>query len=338
MGEATLSAKARAEEIQSTLDPSIPSLIKVMLESHVVKGFWLGVPTKFCEAFMPKVRIKMTLVDEKGKNYKLNYIPEKTGLSGGWKGFSVDHKLRIGDAVLFQLVDLMTFKVVIVKGNGVADTDGGQDIDDGLTLLQLKARAQRRTPGDACKELKRETKTVAKRQRVGAAGKNLKPEEKPAEKRRRRAPSSVIHDENRSQKQPDDDNGDAVDSVVGDFESFTKIVKDLVGDSKLPEDVLEKYYKLCCTHNSFLHANLLPGCNSNLVAGMIIATVEIVHGIRSCKLRDTLNGEVAVWKNKLEAFEKLGMSVDFVFPRLNQLQKLSEKALIRHQYQQMYPE
>ncbi|RZC85321.1 hypothetical protein C5167_041503 [Papaver somniferum] len=302
MGEATLSAKARAEEIQSTLDPSIPSLIKVMLESHVVKGFWLGVPTKFCEAFMPKVRIKMTLVDEKGKNYKLNYIPEKTGLSGGWKGFSVDHKLRIGDAVLFQLVDLMTFKVVIVKGNGVADTDGGQDIDD------------------------------------GAAGKNLKPEEKPAEKRRRRAPSSVIHDENRSQKQPDDDNGDAVDSVVGDFESFTKIVKDLVGDSKLPEDVLEKYYKLCCTHNSFLHANLLPGCNSNLVAGMIIATVEIVHGIRSCKLRDTLNGEVAVWKNKLEAFEKLGMSVDFVFPRLNQLQKLSEKALIRHQYQQMYPE
>ncbi|KAI3856276.1 hypothetical protein MKW92_048443 [Papaver armeniacum] len=315
MGEATLSAKMRAQEIQSTLDPSIPSIIIVMLKSHVVRGFWLGVPTKFCEAFMPKDRIKMTLVDEKGKHYKATYIPEKKGLSGGWKGFSVDHKLRIGDAVLFQLVDLMTFKVVIFKGNGVADTDGGADIDDGLTLLQLKAQAQKRTRGDACKELKRERKPAAKRQRrVRSAG------------------------ENGSQQQPDDDNGDVVDSVVGDFESFTKIVNDLVGNSKLLEDVLDKYYNLCCTHNSFLHANILPGHNGKLVAGMITDTVEIVHGIRSCKLRDTFNGEVAVWRNKLEAFEKLGMTVSFVYPRLNQLQKLSDNALIRRPYQQMYRE
>ncbi|KAI3930442.1 hypothetical protein MKW92_022874 [Papaver armeniacum] len=293
------SAKMRAQEIQSTLDPSTPSLIKVMLESHVVRGFWLGVPTKFCEAFMPKVRIKMTLVDE--------------------KGFSVDHKLRIGDAVLFQLVDLLTFKVVIVKGNCVADTDGGPDIDDGLTLLQLKAQAQKRTRGDD-------------------AGKNLKRKRKPAAKHQRRVRSAGIRDENGSQQQPDDDNGDVVDPVVGDFESFTKIVSDLVGDSEIPEDVVDKYYKLCCTHNSFLHTNLHPGHNHDLVAGVITETVKIVYGIRSCKLNDTFKGELIVWRNKLEAFEKLGMSVGFIFPRLNQLQKLSENALIRRPYQRMYRE
>ncbi|KAI3856531.1 hypothetical protein MKX03_028373 [Papaver bracteatum] len=65
------------------------------------------------------------------------------------------------------------------------------------------------------------------------AGKNLKPEEKPAAKCRRRAPSSVIRDENGSQQQPDD-NGDVVDSAVGDFYSFKKIVNDLVGDSEIP--------------------------------------------------------------------------------------------------------
>ncbi|RZC89918.1 hypothetical protein C5167_028980 [Papaver somniferum] len=331
MGEAKLSAKKQAEEIQSTLDPMIPSLIIVMLKSQVGGGFWLGVPTEFARPFMSKHKIVMTLEDQEGKNYKVNYIPPK-GLSGGWKKFVVDHKLRMGDAVLFQLVDLMKFKVFIFKGNGVPDTDGEADIDDGLTLLQLKARAQRRTQGDASKNLKRGRKPVAKRQSVEseAGGKSCS-------ETQRRVRSAVIRDENGSQQQPDD-NVNVVNSVVGDFESFTKIVKDLVGDSKFPEDVLEKYYNLCCTHNSFLHANLCPGNNGKLVAGMIIETVEIVHGIRSCKLRDTFNGKVAVWRNKLEAFEKLGMSVDVVFPRLNQLEKLSEKALIRLPYQQMYPE
>ncbi|KAI3881395.1 hypothetical protein MKX03_000850 [Papaver bracteatum] len=362
MGEATLSAKARAEEIQSALDPSIPSLIIVMLKSHVTGGFWLvisliqslmGVPAKFCEAFMSKHKIVMTLVDEKGENYEVKYIPESTGLSGGWRRFAVDHKLRVGDAVLFQLVDLMTFKVVIVKGNGVADTDGREDVDgiediDGaLSRLQLKERAQRSTQiffftyallCDAGKNLKRERKPVAMHQRVGDAGKNLEPEDKPAPKRQRRAPSAVVRDENGSQQQPDDDNGDVVDSVVGDFESFTKAVNDLVGDSEMREDLMAKYYELCCTHNSILHRNLRPGHNSNLVAGMIIETVEIVYGIRSCKLRDTFNGEVTIWRNKLEAFEKLGMSVSFIFPRLKQLQKLSETAARRLPYQQIYQE
>ncbi|XP_026397526.1 B3 domain-containing protein Os01g0234100-like [Papaver somniferum] len=197
--------------------------------------------------------------------------------------------------------------------------------------------------GDADNNLKRERKSVVKSQKripsadarcFDDAGKNLKPEENPAAKRQRRVPSAAFRDENGSQQQPDD-NGDVVDSVVADFESFTKIVNDLVGDSEMPEGVMAKYYELCYTHNSILHTNIRPGHNSNLVAGMII---ETVHGIRSCKLWNTFNGELTVWRHKLEAFEKLGMSVGFVFPRLNELQKLSERAVRRLPYQQIYQE
>jgi hypothetical protein len=35
------SAVARAEEIQSNLPAEHPSIVKHMLRSHVVKGFWL---------------------------------------------------------------------------------------------------------------------------------------------------------------------------------------------------------------------------------------------------------------------------------------------------------
>jgi len=36
----------------------------------------------------------------------------KTGLSAGWRGFAVKHKLANGDAVVFQLVEKTKFKVI----------------------------------------------------------------------------------------------------------------------------------------------------------------------------------------------------------------------------------
>ncbi|KAI3933938.1 hypothetical protein MKX01_029430 [Papaver californicum] len=151
MGEVTVSlAKKHAEQIQSRLNPKIPSLIIVMLPSQVSGGYWLGIPKPFCTDFMwKKDTTKMTLVDQKGEKYEVTYIPGSTGLSGGWKRFAMDHSLRVGDAVLFQLVNLKKFKVFIVRKNGVADTDdGGADTDDGkdisgaISLLQLKEQMQ----------------------------------------------------------------------------------------------------------------------------------------------------------------------------------------------------
>lgn len=54
----------------------------------------------------------MTLIDEDGNEYPTVYLPRKTGLSGGWKGFSVAHELVDGDALIFQLIRPSAFKVI----------------------------------------------------------------------------------------------------------------------------------------------------------------------------------------------------------------------------------
>lgn len=54
----------------------------------------------------------MTLIDEDGDEYPAIYLPRKSGLSGGWKGFAVAHNLADGDALIFELVKLTAFKVI----------------------------------------------------------------------------------------------------------------------------------------------------------------------------------------------------------------------------------
>jgi hypothetical protein len=52
----------------------------------------------------------MTLEDENGDEFQTKYLAQKTGLSGGWRGFSIDHELVDGDALVFQLVSPTRFK------------------------------------------------------------------------------------------------------------------------------------------------------------------------------------------------------------------------------------
>lgn len=53
----------------------------------------------------------ITLEDENGTTYEAKYLGKRTGLSGGWRGFALDHKLDEGDAVVFELVEPEKFKV-----------------------------------------------------------------------------------------------------------------------------------------------------------------------------------------------------------------------------------
>lgn len=53
------------------------------------------------------------LEDESGEVYETKYLCAKTGLSGGWRGFSIAHSIMEGDAVVFQLVMPTQFKVLI---------------------------------------------------------------------------------------------------------------------------------------------------------------------------------------------------------------------------------
>lgn len=54
----------------------------------------------------------MHLVDEEGVESPTKYLALKTGLSGGWRGFAIDHELVDGDALVFQQTDPTTLKVI----------------------------------------------------------------------------------------------------------------------------------------------------------------------------------------------------------------------------------
>ncbi|MCL7048380.1 hypothetical protein MKW94_013095 [Papaver nudicaule] len=317
-------AEKQAEQIRSRLDT--PSMVRVMIPSHVSGCFWLGLCNKdFCATFMSKSDIGMTLLDEQGKKYDVNYKARPNAFSGGWRGFAKDHELREGDAVVFQLIDIETFKVYIAR------EDGGADIDCSISLLQLKAQmAKKSSRGKAGKNSKMEKKPAAKRRLPqhdddsGDAGKNLQRAIEPAGKRQRRCVRpAIIEDryENESpqsavDEQPDDDS-DVVDSVV---EFNNSIV-----DAKMSDRVRDKYYRLCCRQKSLLHTNLVISHNSILVAGIISETVKIADNIRSFRLANTSKNELLAWKKKLEAFEQLGMKVAFLIPRINEFVELAER-------------
>eukprot|EP01018_Ginkgo_biloba_P016004 Gb_07025 [translate_table: standard] len=109
--EERMQAKRNAEKIQKHLVSGHPSFVKPMLRSHVSSCFWLGLPTSFCREHLPKRDETMVLEDEKGEECDTIYIASRTGLSGGWRGFSLDHKLDDGDALVFELVEPTRFKV-----------------------------------------------------------------------------------------------------------------------------------------------------------------------------------------------------------------------------------
>ncbi|KAK3025602.1 hypothetical protein RJ639_042100 [Escallonia herrerae] len=107
----TACAQERAEDNQIGLGSDFSSFVKPMLQSHVTGGFWLGLPISFCKTQLPKHDATLTLTDEEGDEWPTKYLPRKTGLSGGWKGFAVDHSLVDGDALVFQLISPTAFKV-----------------------------------------------------------------------------------------------------------------------------------------------------------------------------------------------------------------------------------
>ncbi|XP_023002583.1 B3 domain-containing protein At5g42700-like [Cucurbita maxima] len=122
--EARKNAFERAERLQSVLEPNYPNFIKSMVRSHVSGCFWLGLPSHFCKEHLPTNDGVMTLIDEGGDEYPIIYLARKTGFSGGWKGFSVAHKLADGDAVIFQLIKPTTCKVYIFRvGDSKEDSD-----------------------------------------------------------------------------------------------------------------------------------------------------------------------------------------------------------------------
>lgn len=68
-------------------------------------------PPKSFSVYLPKSNEYLTLIDEDGNESKSLYLARKNGLSAGWRGFSIEHGLVDGDALIFELINSNTFKV-----------------------------------------------------------------------------------------------------------------------------------------------------------------------------------------------------------------------------------
>ncbi|EPS67918.1 hypothetical protein M569_06855, partial [Genlisea aurea] len=115
--EARYSVIERAGELLSGLENDLPHFVKFMLHSNVGQGFWLHLPKKFCEAHMPDHDTNVSLVNEWGKEYRATFLLGRYGLSAGWRGFSISHRLLKGDILIFHLIQPCKFKVHIVRAN-----------------------------------------------------------------------------------------------------------------------------------------------------------------------------------------------------------------------------
>ena len=56
----------------------------------------------------------MVLEDEEGGEFDAVYIGNRTGLSGGWRGFAMHHELEDGDSLVFELAEPDRFKVLFL--------------------------------------------------------------------------------------------------------------------------------------------------------------------------------------------------------------------------------
>ncbi|KAG5548126.1 hypothetical protein RHGRI_013730 [Rhododendron griersonianum] len=321
------SAMDRALEVQAKLAPEFPSFVKLMLPSHVTGGFWLSFPKWFSSSHLPKNDDTVTLLGESDKEYATKYLIDKNGLSGGWRGFSIAHRLLEGDVLVFQLVQPCKFKVYIVRANGFTDVDGA------IGLLTL----------DACvKPMDIETGIEIYEKDVAVLD-PLSPDVHRRDAQENKLLTLSTEIENLAEQSGNDVEDFGSELLEGirfseasvDFkdiksiENFTILVDGLVIDSEIPPHLRIKYYELCCSQNAFLHDHLLEGLNFKLVSGIISETVNIADAIRASKLTTSRNN-LTIWENTLKAFEKLGMNVGFLLARLDRLLSLvvdSEKVL-----------
>ncbi|KAF6138989.1 hypothetical protein GIB67_010715 [Kingdonia uniflora] len=315
--KAGLCVVKRAEEVRSLLDPQFPSFVKPMRPSHVSSCFWLGLPNDFCKSYLPKEDTTFILVNEDEGEYNTKYLAEKTGLSGGWRGFSIAHNLVEGDVLIFYLVEATKFKVYIIRAHAF------DEVNEVLGLPSVDLRPLRIYSGN-CTEVGK--KPAPKRPRVAAnnvISQSTSPTILDSEL------ELPIEQSENSSEEVSSDGSDVLEGIrfsgtiiefkdMGTIESFSVAVNGLIIDSEFSNYVRSKYYGLCCSQKAFLHEHLLEGINCKLVAGIICQTVTIADAIRASKL-STSQDEFESWDTCLSAFGQLGMNVGFLRSRLKQL-------------------
>ncbi|KAI3915869.1 hypothetical protein MKX01_026507 [Papaver californicum] len=163
-------ALKRAMSLQGRLESAgHPLYIKSMLKSHVYKGFWLNVPTEFCDKCLNKERLPMWLEDEEGKEYETKFIGDRTGSSAGWRKFAMDHELDDGDALIFQLIDTNKTRFKICSKNDIDICaclhifKGSDDEDEGNVKNMKKVSKRKYVPEEVIKSDEKDVEQSAKK-------------------------------------------------------------------------------------------------------------------------------------------------------------------------------
>ncbi|XP_061952158.1 B3 domain-containing protein Os01g0234100-like isoform X2 [Populus nigra] len=264
-------AMIRAIEIQASLSSEFPSLIKYMQPSHVSGGFWLGLCKKFCDEHLPNEDTVIVLEDGNGKSSQTKYLAHKSGLSGGWRGFSIDHNLVEGDVLVFHLVKPTKFKVYVVKANSAEEVDGA------LAILKFDSCIKQMNPYHA--EAEMEYQDLEHLYLTNPEENNTMP-----------GISNIRlisdHSENES----------------GDF-GF-----EITDGIRMSETVVD--FKEVRSFEDF----------DILANGLVIN-----YAIRASKVTTSYDN-FTTWEKTLKAFLGLGMKVDFLLARLEQLINLSAKS------------
>ncbi|KAG5625274.1 hypothetical protein H5410_010492 [Solanum commersonii] len=119
------SSQLRAEIFQTTLPSEFSNFVKRILLSHVIGGFCLSFPKRFCVSHLPNHDDNVILVDEDEDEdeFSTKYLIDKNGLSGGWRGFSIAHNLVENNVLVFQLIETCKFKVYILRENCLSQVD-----------------------------------------------------------------------------------------------------------------------------------------------------------------------------------------------------------------------
>ncbi|KAI9114432.1 hypothetical protein K1719_014660 [Acacia pycnantha] len=288
----------RARGVQANLSNEFPSFIKYMRQSNVSRPFRLNLPRHFCKMHFPRDDTMMVLEDEIGREYKIRYLIRKMALSGGWRLFSLDHKLIMGDVLVFHLIEPRKFKVYIIRSRKSNEVDVAHDR---LHLDHDSFVPQEDVPSNSTM--------------IRDAG--IPPSDQPENTRDldQILGSDVL---NGIRSEPTI----SFQQVMG-IENFSVVIHGTVLDSQLSKHLKTKYYELCCSQKMFLHEQL-EGQNCDLVIGMICEMVNIADAIRASKIT-TSSDSFASWYKSLEGFEILGMNVSFLLARLEKLKSLASR-------------
>ncbi len=145
--KARMAAIDAADEVNKGLVN--PAFVKPMLHSHTASGFWLGLPATFCKTHLPLKDDRIMLEDEQEREWETIYLAGKVGLSGGWRGFSLDHDLVDGDCCIFELVSSHRFKVHIFRAHELEfvddDEEGEGKVQDGDDVKGNKSSNAKKT-------------------------------------------------------------------------------------------------------------------------------------------------------------------------------------------------